>query len=220
MSHGVELHGIRVDVSGAEGHATLLEDVTLSLRARRTAIIGENGSGKTTLARVISGLTRPTRGSVVAPERIGVLFSNPAAQPIMPTVREDVALSLRGSGLSRAAIARRVDQALAEHDLTDLADRACHALSSGQQQRLALCAILIGGPELVIADEPTSLLDARHRRIVADRLLTADGPQLVLVTHDLALAARCDEAVLVADGGIRMQGSPDAVISAYEASLA
>lgn len=216
----IALHRVRFDASGPEGPTTLLHETTCSLTAPRTAVIGENGSGKTTLARVIGGLAKPTAGMVSAPERIGMLFSNPSAQPIMPTVREDVALSLRGSGLSRGEIASRVEAALTRHDLLELADRACHSLSSGQQQRLALCAILIAEPDLVVADEPTSLLDLRHRRIVADRLLEPAAKQLVLVTHDLDLAARCDEAVLVVAGRIAAQGRPAEVIARYEDSLA
>lgn len=216
----ITLSGVTVEANSPEGRVTLLRDATCTLTAPRTAIIGENGSGKTTLARVLGGLVRPSTGSVRTPNRVGMLFSNPAAQPIMPTVREDVALSLRGLGLSRSEIAARVTVALAEHDLTELAERACHSLSSGQQQRLALCAILVSQPDLVIADEPTSQLDLRHRRIVADRLLSPAADQVVLVTHDLDLAARCDEAVLIADGRIDAQGKPDEIIARYEASLA
>lgn len=86
-------------------------------------------------------------------------------------------------------------------------------------QRLALCSVLVGEPGLVIADEPTSLLDARHRRIIADRLLEPAAPQVILVTHDLDLARRCDEAVLVAEGRIEAQGAPDEVIARYEEIL-
>ncbi|MGO1393738.1 energy-coupling factor ABC transporter ATP-binding protein [Agrococcus casei] len=200
------------------GSVTILDDATCTLAARRTAVVGENGSGKSTLARVIGGLIK-SEGSVDAPERIGFLFSNPGAQPVMPTVQEDVALSFRGRGLSRAEIRERTASALQEHRLTDLAEHSCHSLSSGQQQRLALCAILAGEPELVIADEPTSFLDGRHRRIVRDRLFAGDAPDLLLVTHDLELASRCDEAILVEAGRITMQGPADAVVATYEKSL-
>ena len=201
------------------GSVTILDDAACELTARRTAVLGENGSGKSTLARVIGGLVKADGGSVEAPERIGFLFSNPGAQPVMPTVREDVALSFRRRGLSRTEIRERTDAALAEHRLTELADHSCHSLSSGQQQRLALCAILAGDPDLVIADEPTSFLDGRHRRIVADRLFAHNAPDLLLVTHDLDLAARCDEAIMVSEGRITMQGPTRDVIEAYERSL-
>lgn len=227
----ISIDSMHVRVDGQQGPATLLRDVSIDLRAPRTAIIGENGSGKSTLAKTLAGLVTPAEGSVrvngidaVAElkklrREVGFVFANPAAQVIMPTVREDVALTLRGRKLSQDEIRRRVDRAIEHHELVELADRPCHSLSSGQMQRLALCSVLVGEPGLVIADEPTSLLDARHRRIIADRLLEPAAPQVILVTHDLDLARRCDEAVLVAEGRIEAQGAPDEVIARYEEIL-
>jgi biotin transport system ATP-binding protein len=227
----VVLDAVTVQADGPEGPALLLDDVSCELTAPRTAVIGENGSGKSTLTKAVAGLLRPSRGSIAVDgvptsqtkrlrRSVGFVFANPGAQAIMPTVREDVALSLRGLGLSRAETAARVERALAEHSLEELADRACQTLSSGQMQRLALCSVLIRGPRLVIADEPTSLLDARHRRIISDLLLAPAAPQVLLVTHDMDLARRCDEAILVQDGRIGAQGAPGAVIAAYEETLA
>jgi biotin transport system ATP-binding protein len=227
----VEVSGLRVEAEDGGARAVLLDGVSCTLSRHTTAVIGENGSGKSTLARAVGGLTRPAAGSIRVDgldtvrqarqlrRRVGFLFANPAAQIIMPTVREDVAMTLRGRGLSAAEVAERVDRALAEHRLTELADRPCLSLSSGQQQRLAMCAVLVGEPGLVIADEPTSLLDARHRRAVAERLLSAEGPDVLLVTHDLDLAARCDEALLIDGGRLVRQGPPAAVIGAYEELL-
>ncbi|WP_293695668.1 energy-coupling factor ABC transporter ATP-binding protein [uncultured Agrococcus sp.] len=220
----IRFENVSVTAQSPEGAARLLHNVSFELTAARTAIIGENGSGKTTLARALGGLVKPSSGRVIAPENLGYLFSNPGAQPIMPTVREDVALSLRGtrSGgrkLRREEIDAKVNAALAEHSLTEFADRPCHSLSSGQQQRLALCSILVAEPDLVIADEPTSLLDARHRRIVADRLLSPAAERVVLVTHDLDLASRCDQALLVQHGRVTAQGTAVEIIDRYERSL-
>ncbi|MCT1367403.1 MULTISPECIES: energy-coupling factor ABC transporter ATP-binding protein [Kocuria] len=227
----VNITNMHVRVDGHQGPVTLLEDVTLNLEAPRTAILGENGSGKSTLAKTLAGLIAPAEGAVqvngidVVKEvkrlrrEVGFVFANPAAQVIMPTVREDIALTLRGRKLSRQEISERVERAIEEHELTSLADRPCHSLSSGQMQRLALCSVLVGEPQLVLADEPTSLLDARHRRIIAERLLKPAAPQVILVTHDLELARRCDEAVLVADGRIEGQGSPEDMIERYEEIL-
>lgn len=227
----VEVTGLRVEAESPAGRAVLLDGVTCTLTGRSVAVIGENGSGKSTLARTIGGLAEPADGTVRVDgldtvrqakqlrRRVGFLFANPAVQVIMPTVREDVALTLRGRGLSRAEVRDRVDRALAEHELTDLADQSCLSLSSGQQQRLALCSVLVGEPSLMIADEPTSLLDARHRRIVAERLLGATGPDVLLVTHDMDLARRCEQAVLIDGGRLVRQGPPDTVIAAYEELL-
>ncbi|GAA1362266.1 energy-coupling factor ABC transporter ATP-binding protein [Arthrobacter rhombi] len=218
-------------VSVALGGSMVLEAASLELDARRIAIIGENGSGKSTLARVIGGLVAPSSGEVhvqgvdavrdarALRRKTAVVFSNPDAQIIMPTVAEDVAFSLRPQKLPRPEAARRVEAALADFGLAHLAGRSAHELSGGQKQLLAVCGAFVRAPELVIADEPTALLDARNARRVASHLLERPGHRLVLVTHDLALAARCDVAVMVAGGRIAATGAPDEVIAAYERLL-
>ncbi|MFZ4896075.1 energy-coupling factor ABC transporter ATP-binding protein [Plantibacter sp. Mn2098] len=216
------------DVHVAFGDRAALRGVSVSLDQQRIGVIGANGSGKSTFARMLNGLVTPTSGSVLVhgldPKRdakqlrrtAGFVFSNPDAQIIMPTVREDVAFSLRGRGLSNAEIAERVDASLAHFQLTPHADAPAHDLSGGQKQLLALSAVLIGGPSVVIADEPTALLDARNRRIVADHLLEEMSQQLVLITHDMRLAARCDVVLRFEGGLLHTIGTPAEVIAAYE----
>ena len=224
---GVELENVSVRL----GDTDVLRGVTLSLRARTVAVVGENGSGKSTLARLLSGLAVAREGSVrvlgldparqVAElrRRVAVVFSNPDAQIVMPTVAEDVAFSLRTEKLSRQERSERVAAALGRFGLADLAERSSHDLSGGQKQLLALCGAFVRSPELVVADEPTAYLDAPNARRVADHLLEDAAHRLVLVTHDLALARRCDVAVLVQDGRVTEVGAPDDVLAAYEASI-
>ena len=224
---GVELENVSVRL----GDTDVLRDVTLSLRARTVAVVGENGSGKSTLARLLSGLAVAREGTVrvlgLDParqvgelrRRVAVVFSNPDAQIVMPTVAEDVAFSLRTEKLSRQERTERVTAALGRFGLADLADRSSHDLSGGQKQLLALCGAFVRSPELVVADEPTAYLDAPNARRVADHLLEDAAHRLVLVTHDLALARRCDVAVLVQDGSVTEVGAPDHVLAAYEASI-
>nr|WP_218881425.1 ABC transporter ATP-binding protein [Leifsonia shinshuensis] len=220
------------DVGVRLGDVDALHDVTLDLDARTVAVIGENGSGKSTFARLLGGLVPasagelrvlgldPARQAAELRKRIAVVFSNPDAQIIMPTVAEDVAFSLRADRLGREATAARVAEALDRFGLAALADRPSHDLSGGQKQLLALCGAFVRRPELVIADEPTAYLDARNARRVADHLLEDAGHRLLLVTHDLALAARCDAAVLFAGGTVAAVGEPGDLIAAYERLLA
>ncbi|MGH1525634.1 energy-coupling factor ABC transporter ATP-binding protein [Leifsonia sp. L25] len=224
----LQLDGVGVRL----GDVDALHDVTLDLDARTIAVIGENGSGKSTFARLLGGLVAasagelrilgldPARQAGELRRRIAVVFSNPDAQIIMPTVAEDVAFSLRADRLGREATAARVADALDRFGLTELADRPSHDLSGGQKQLLALCGAFVRRPELVIADEPTAYLDARNARRVADHLLEDAGHRLVLVTHDLGLAARCDTAVLFAGGTAAAVGEPADVVAAYERLLA
>jgi biotin transport system ATP-binding protein len=239
MTSGILLDAVSVRL----GDELALNDVSLHLDQQRIAVIGANGSGKSTFARLLGGLVTAESGTVsvlgLDPAKqakelrrsVGVIFSNPDAQIIMPTVVEDVAFSLRGERLPKAEVAQRVTAALEEFGLAELADRAAHDLSGGQKQLLALCGALIRQPALIIADEPTAYLDARNSRIIAGHLLgdasptasagstAASAHRLVLVTHDLALAARCDVAVLFEDGQLIAVGSPAEVIDHYEASL-
>lgn len=225
---GLLLTGVGVRL----GDVDVLHDIDLDLDARTVAVIGENGSGKSTFARLLGGLVSASTGDVrilgLDPareagelrRRTAVVFSNPDAQIIMPTVQEDVAFSLRPERLGRAATASRVAEALDPFGLTALAERPSHDLSGGQKQLLALCGAFVRRPELVVADEPTAYLDARNSRRVADHLLEDTGHRLVLVTHDLSLAARCDAAVLFAGGTIDAVGEPAEVVAAYERLLA
>ena len=219
------------DVGVRLGDAQVLREVSVDLDARTVAVIGENGSGKSTFARLVGGLVPRTSGALsvlgIDParraaelrRRIAVVFSNPDAQIIMPTVAEDVAFSLRADRLPAAALRGRVAAAMERVGLGDLAERPSHDLSGGQKQLLALCGAFVRRPELVVADEPTAYLDARNARRVADHLLEDAGHRLLLVTHDLALAARCDQAVLFAGGRMVEVGEPGTVIARYEAVL-
>lgn len=219
-------------LSARLGGRVVLRDVTLDLDARTIAVIGDNGSGKSTFARLIAGLaTRsagdlavlgldPDRDAAALRRRVALVLSNPDAQIVMPMVADDVGFSLRAERLGKAQRAERVDRALARFGLADLADRPAHDLSGGQKQLLALCAAFVREPDLVVADEPTASLDARNARRVADHLLADTGHALVLVTHDLVLARRCDAAVLFAEGSVSAAGAASGVVDAYERALA
>lgn len=211
----IELHDVTVTVNDA----VLLEKVSATLAAPTTAIIGENGSGKSTLAKVLAGLLDYTgsakidgievatgRNKLVG--RVGMIIANAAAQVIMPSVAENIALSLRH--LPKDQRQATLDAVLAEHDLTELADRPALSLSSGQLQRLALASVLGTRPDVLIADEPTTMLDARYAKLVAQQLFASTDRQLVLITHDLELAARCEDIIWVHDATIAHRG-PDAI---------
>ncbi len=240
----IEFHSTSLRLSGRE----VLRELSFSSDVKRLAIIGENGSGKSSLARLIGGLLAPSSGQArilgLDPvrelnelrRRVALVFSNPDVQIVMPTVAEDVAFSLRQAKLPRAELQARVSAALERFGLSELASHSTHELSGGQKQLLALAGAFVRAPELVIADEPTGYLDARNARRIADHLLgseasatsTASGApggsaiehRLVLVTHDLSLAARCDQAILIDDGRISNIGAPSEVIAQYERQLA
>lgn len=219
------LRTIEIDeVSVVRGDVRVLDALSVELDAARIAVVGANGSGKSTFARLLNGLVEPSSGHVQVHgidvarrrreihRRAGFVFTDPQAQILMPTAAEDLALSLRG--LPRAEVNDRVAAMLAEHGLSDRADAPASALSGGQKQLLALASVLITDPALIIADEPTTLLDLRNARRIGDLLFAQPG-QLVLATHDLELAARCDVAVLFEDGRITATGEAADVVAHY-----
>lgn len=219
------------DVSIVRGDRAIVDGVSLTVTEQRLGVIGANGSGKSTLARVIGGLVTPTAGQVrvlgldpvrdgrAARARIGFCFADPDAQIVMPTVREDVAFSLRRSGLTREQRAARVDEALHRFGLVDLADAPAHLLSSGEKQLLALASTLVREPALVICDEPTTLLDLRN---AGEMAATIDSltEHLVIVSHDLDLVAGCDRVIRLDDGVLTDDGPPGPVIDRYRRAMA
>lgn len=224
----IDLESVSVELDGR----LVLDEVTVQLDQHRIAVIGANGSGKSTFARLLDGLVAPTRGTArvlgfdVAHEakrmraEVGFVFTNPDAQILMPTVAEDVRLSLKGSGLDRSAIDARVASVLATYGLTAHADAPAYSLSGGQKQLLALASVLVRDPKLVIADEPTTLLDLGNARRIGTLLIEELPAQLVVVTHDLELAARCDIALRFHEGRLVELGEPATVVERYHREFA
>ena len=215
-----------VSVTFAGDDSPTLDRISLTLAEHRIGIIGANGSGKSTLARLINGLGDATSGRVLVDaadvsrhgrdirRRVGFVFSDAENQIVMPQVRDDVAFSLRRLKLSRAERDARVDAALARFGLTDLAENSPHTLSGGQKQLLALASVLVIEPDLIIADEPTTLLDLRNRARIATEFAHLEQ-QLIVVTHDLDILADFDRVLCLDDGRIIADGTPDEVCAHY-----
>lgn len=232
------------------GHRRILKDVSLQFTAKRTAVLGLNGSGKSTLLGLFNGLTHPDEGIVrvngvdtlEAPSRssqgtrgnshgarghsqgafegVGMLFAQPEAQLIMPTVAEDIDLSLRraaaveGSALSGEQRRERIRELLRERGLEHLENQSVFTLSGGEKQLVALTSVLAARPQILLLDEPTTLLDLRNRARLLKHLESLDQ-MLVLSTHDLDLAASCDEAVIIHDGRLLAQGDAVQLVQQY-----
>lgn len=223
--------GIRVEgVTHRFGDRVVLRDVTTTLTERRIGVVGANGSGKSTFARLLNGLVLPTEGRVSVDgldtrrqgrqvrRKVGFVFTDPDNQIIMPTVAEDVAFSLRRRKLPRDEVDRRVAAALRRFDLAGHADHPAHLLSGGQKQLLALAAVLAVEPEVVVCDEPTTLLDLRNARRVG--ALLAELPQrVVLLTHHLDLLDTYDRVLVFDAGRIVADGAPAGAVAAYRALM-
>lgn len=222
----IELDRVTVRFPVAGGDVVVLEETSLSLTEPSIALIGANGSGKSTLARLLNGLVAATTGRVsvdgldVARDgrevrrKVGFVFTDPAAQLVMPTAAEDVALSLRRHHRDKRLRRAAAETLLASYGLEGLGDRSVHTLSGGQRQLLALAGVLAIEPDVVVADEPTTLLDLANARRIGDLLLSLPQ-QLVLVTHDLDLAARCERGIVMADGRVTYDGPAASAVDHY-----
>jgi energy-coupling factor transport system ATP-binding protein len=227
---------------GAAGPA--LADVTLHVEEGELVVLaGRSGSGKSTLLRLASGLVPHVHGGTVRGSAIvagmdvrthgpgelaavtGSLFQDPETQVVMGTVRNELAFPLENRGESPAAIARGVEEASLALGIAHLLERPTHALSGGEIQRVALAAALVGRPQLVLLDEPTSQLDpvAGDELIGLLRRLNEEwGTTILLAEHRLE---RCltaaDRVVAMADGRVACDADPSTFLAwAHEAAPA
>jgi putative ABC transport system ATP-binding protein len=217
------VRGLTKEYQSGAHPLTVLRDVSFEIEAGAfVSIVGPSGSGKTTLLGLLAGLDTPSRGTVhldgadlgaldedararLRGEKVGFVFQSFQLIPTL-TAQENVQvpLELAGSATPREAAERA--QGLLER--VGLGDRRHHfpqQLSGGEQQRVALARAFVNAPRVLFADEPTGNLDGATSRRVADLLFerrAAAGATLVMITHDPALAARCDRIVEMADGRI------------------
>jgi ABC-2 type transport system ATP-binding protein len=208
-----------VRVQGLEvvrGRNVVLRDVSVSVPARRvTGLLGPSGSGKTTLMRAIVGvqivragrvdvLGRPA-GSPELRSRVGYVTQAPSVYGDL-TARENLAYFGRILGVEAA----RVDEVLAVVDLRHRADSVVRTMSGGERSRVSLAAALIGEPELLVLDEPTVGLDPVLRRDLWNMFhrLAAEGATLLVSSHVMDEAERCDSLILIREGRIVAEDAP------------
>jgi len=221
----IVLSGVDLSLGRGAARVHILRDINLHIgRGEAVGLLGPSGSGKSTLLMVMTGLERPDAGSVrVGGEElqrlsedalarfrgktIGIVFQAFHLIPTM-TALENVAVPLELAGIADALL-----RAEAELEAVGLAERIHHypaELSGGEQQRVALARALAPNPAILVADEPTGNLDETTGRDIVELLFRGHserGTTLVLVTHDNALAARCDRVIRLRSGRIESRAS-------------
>ncbi|XZN94835.1 MAG: energy-coupling factor ABC transporter ATP-binding protein [Microcoleus sp.] len=201
---------------------------------KRCGLIGQNGCGKTTFFLLANGLYQPQRGIISwedepfrydrkylmqLRQQIGLVFQNPEHQLVASTVEEDISYGLYNLGLPQPDIARMVQEAIEQFDLTELATQPIHNLSLGQKKRVSIADIMVLKPKLLLLDEPTAYLDPRHTGQLIGLLqeIHASGTTILLASHDLNFIYRWADWVFVMDGGqLILEGTPESVFAQRE----
>jgi cobalt/nickel transport system ATP-binding protein len=212
-----------------------LRDIDVAIKAgRKIALVGPNGAGKSTLMLMFNGILRPRSGEVLfngmplkydSPSlreirrKVGMVFQNPDDQIFAPTVYQDVAFGPMKRGFPKERVDRYVDYALSYVGLSGYERRPPHHLSGGEKKRVAIAGVLAMEPEVMILDEPTSNLDPATAEEMMEMLdeLNYGGKTIIISTHDVELAYRwADEVLLMESGKLLKEGSPSQVFDDHE----
>ena len=205
----------------------ILKGVDLTIKKGEfIALLGRNGSGKTTFSKQLNAILRPSEGMVTVDEmgtrdaeklyeirqRVGMVFQNPDNQMVAANVEEEVAFGPENLGMESDTIVARVKQALEQVRMWKRRKTAPNHLSGGQKQRIAIAGILAMHPDYIVLDEPTAMLDPKGRKEVMEALQRLNQEQemtVILITHDMEEAALAGRVILLADGQVRFDGTPE-----------
>jgi len=220
-------------VSGEESHVAL-GGVNLNIKKGEfVAILGHNGSGKSTIAKHFNAILLPTGGKAYVGgydtsdekllmkirKTVGMVFQNPDNQIVATVVEEDVAFGPENMGVPPKEIRERVDNALEITGMLKYAKAAPHNLSGGQKQRVAIAGIIAMRPSCIVLDEPTAMLDPKGRREIMTTIKKLSDEldiTIVFITHYMDEAAMADRIIVMDNGKICMDDTPENIFSRYD----
>ena len=224
----IELKNVTKIYGKKKNQFVALNDVSLRIPTGvSVAILGKSGSGKSTLMHAISGLDRPQQGQVIIDgqdilklkqkqidefraRKIGFIFQSFFVQG-NESVADNVSLPLEIVKMPRSLRESKINEALKAVDLYEKRKNRAKDLSGGQKQRLAIARAIVGSPQIIFADEPTGNLDSETGAKVEELLFNynkQEGTTLIIVTHDVDLAKKCDYQILIKDGKIKGSNIP------------
>lgn len=219
------------DENGNPKTEKVLENFNFSIEEGSfVAILGHNGSGKSTVAKLTNGILFADDGTVTVDsilardddtiydirKTVGMVFQNPDNQIVSSIVEEDVAFGVENIGIPSDECRKRVDEALKTVGMYEYRLRTPSKLSGGQKQRVAVAGIIAMKPKCIVLDEPTAMLDPSGRKEVIDtvmKLNREEGITIVLITHYMDEAVKADRVVVMDDGKIKLDGTPEQVFS-------
>jgi len=222
------------DGPDASSVSLVLSDLNFAIEPGSfVAIVGANGSGKSTLAKLFNGILLPSGGRAYVDgmdtlderlileirRRVGLVFQNPDNQIVSNIVEDDVAFAPENLGIAPTEIRERVDEALKAVGMYDLRRHAPHLLSGGQKQRVAIAGVIAMRPKCIVLDEPTAMLDPVGRKEVLEtirQLNREHGITVVLITHHMSECIDAARLVVMANGEIVLDGTPQTIFTQVE----
>ena len=231
----IKFENVYYEYPGEDKAVVAVKGVSLEIEdGSFVCVCGENGSGKSTLAKLMNGLLAPTSGVVTVDgrstateeetelfairQKVGMVFQNPDNQMIASIIEDEIAFGPENLGVPREEIGERIDYALSAVGMTEYRYNTPYKLSGGQKQRIAIASVLAMKPEVLVLDESTAMLDPKGRAEVMKvaEELNKQGITIVLITHFMEEATRADRVIVMNEGSIVMDGSPEEIFRKRE----
>ena len=232
--HLIEFNNVSFSYDEEEKKVFALKDVSFSVdKGEFVVVLGHNGSGKSTIAKLSNSIFIPSSGKVSVDgmdtsveknefeirKKVGVVFQNPDNQIVASIVEEDVAFGPENLAVEPAEIRKRVDDSLKAVGMYEYRMHETHRLSGGQKQRVAIAGIIAMQPDCIVLDEPTAMLDPKGRAEVMNTVMRLNkemGKSIVFITHFMEEAVNADKVMVVDNGRILTEGTPQEVFSQSE----
>lgn len=236
MDEKIVFDNVSFDYEDTEKENSKNAIVDLSVTIKKgefVCLIGRNGSGKSTFAKLSNAILLPDEGVVTVDgidtkddgkkfdirKKVGMIFQNPDNQIVATAVDEDVAFGPENLGIEREEIIKRVDFSLEAVGMTDYKNYEPHKLSGGQKQRVAIAGVIAMRPDYIFFDESTSMLDPKGRKQIlklAKKLNRELGIGIVFITHHMREVSMFDRVIVLGDGKIVLDDSPENLFSNIE----
>lgn len=207
-----------------------LNNINLNIqKGEFVAVLGRNGSGKSTFSRLISGINKPSSGTILVNgfdtaskktfldlrKEISIVFQNPEHQIVFERVYDDIAFALKNLNYSNAEIEKRISSALEKVDMLEYKNSSTFELSLGQKQRITIASSLALNPNILVLDEPTSMLDPISRKQIYSivKKLHNEGTTIIYITHVLDEIFLADRIILFENGSLKKDISKQEIVN-------
>lgn len=230
----IEFRDVKFHYDNSENKENVINDLSFIINpGEMVAILGHNGSGKSTIAKLMMGLLSPSQGQIILDDieinenkisedeidqlhsKMGIIFQNPDNQFVGVTVEDDIAFGLENYQIPREEMIERINKYAKLVNMEEYLKSNPEDLSGGQKQRVAIAGVLAMNTEVIIFDESTSMLDPKGTREIIDmiKLLKSEyNKTIITITHNLEEATFADRVIVLNNGSIVLDGTPEEVL--------